>query len=98
MRKKSVWVYELETRRNPTDRKCLKPSSHFDHTPESLAIAITSPRFQPIVSEVEYMIIDELHSMVSTKRGVHLSLTLSLLDSLLKNRAAHRYFRHDGTA
>ena len=31
------------------------------------------------------MIIDELHSMVSTKRGVHLSLTLSLLDSLLKN-------------
>ena len=54
-------------------------------TPESLAIAITSPRFQPIVSEVEYMIIDELHSMVSTKRGVHLSLTLSLLDSLLKN-------------
>ena len=54
-------------------------------TPESLAIAITSPRFQPIVSEVEYMIIDELHSMVSTKRGVHLSLTLSMLDSLLKN-------------
>jgi len=54
-------------------------------TPESLAIAITSPRFQPIVSEVEYMIIDELHSMVPTKRGVHLSLTLSLLDSLLKN-------------
>ena len=54
-------------------------------TPESLAIAITSPRFQPIVSEVEYMIIDELHSMVSTKRGVHLSLTLSLLDSLLLN-------------
>ena len=54
-------------------------------TPESLAIAITSPRFQPIVSEVEYMIIDELHSMVSTKRGVHLSLTLSLLDSLLMN-------------
>ncbi len=54
-------------------------------TPESLAIAITSPKFQPIVSEVEYMIIDELHSMVPTKRGVHLSLTLSLLDSLLTN-------------
>ena len=58
-------------------------------TPESLAIAITSPRFQPIVSEVEYMIIDELHSMVSTKRGVHLSLTLSLLDSLLTVSYTH---------
>ena len=52
-------------------------------TPESLAIAITSPRFQPIVSEVEYMIVDELHSLVPTKRGVHLALTLSYLDTLL---------------
>ena len=53
-------------------------------TPESLAIAITSPRFQPIVSELEYMIVDELHSLVPTKRGVHLALTLSYLDTLLK--------------
>ena len=53
-------------------------------TPESLAIAIASPKFQPIVSEVEYMIIDELHSLVPTKRGVHMSLTLSFLDTLLK--------------
>ena len=53
-------------------------------TPESLAIAITSSNFIPLIDQVEYMIIDELHSMVSTKRGVHLSLTLSLLDSILK--------------
>ncbi len=52
-------------------------------TPESLAIAITSPRFQPIISDVEYMIIDELHSLVPTKRGVHLALTLAYLDTLL---------------
>jgi ATP-dependent Lhr-like helicase len=58
-------------------------------TPESLAIAITSPRFQPIVSEVEYMIVDELHSLVPTKRGVHLALTLSYLDTLL-NRPVQR--------
>ena len=50
-------------------------------TPESLAIAITSPRFQPIISDVEYMIIDELHSLVPTKRGVHLALTLAYLDT-----------------
>ena len=52
-------------------------------TPESLAIAITSPRFQPIVNAVEFMIIDELHSLVPSKRGVHLALTLSYLDTLL---------------
>ena len=53
-------------------------------TPESLAIAITSPKFQPIISDVEYMIIDELHSLVPTKRGVHLALTLAYLDTLLE--------------
>ena len=58
-------------------------------TPESLAIAITSPRFQPIVSELEYMIVDELHSLVPTKRGVHLALTLSYLDTLLKLSLIH---------
>ena len=62
-----------------------KPPHILITTPESLAIAITSPKFQPIIGEVEYMIVDELHSMVPTKRGVHLSLTLSLLDSLLTN-------------
>ena len=60
-----------------------KPPHILITTPESLAIAITSPRFQPIVSEVEYMIIDELHSLVPSKRGVHLALTLSYLDTLL---------------
>ena len=65
-------------------QKMLKNPPHIlITTPESLAIAITSPRFQPIVSELEYMIVDELHSLVPTKRGVHLGLTLSYLDTLL---------------
>ena len=74
-----------DTSQSDRQKMLRKPPHILITTPESLAIAITSPRFQPIVSDVEYMIIDELHSMVSTKRGVHLSLTLSLLDTLLKN-------------
>ena len=53
-------------------------------TPESLAIAISSKRFQPLVSNVEYIILDELHSLVPTKRGTLLALTISLLDTLLE--------------
>ena len=49
-----------------------------------MAIAISSPRFQPIVSNVEWIIIDEMHSLVPTKRGVHLALTISLLDTILE--------------
>ena len=53
-------------------------------TPESMAIAISSKKFQPIVENVEYIILDELHSLVPTKRGTHLALTISMLDTLLK--------------
>ena len=61
-----------------------KPPHILITTPESMAIAISSPRFQPIVSNVEYIIIDEMHSLVPTKRGVHLALTISLLDTILE--------------
>ena len=53
-------------------------------TPESMAIAISSKKFQPIVENVEVIILDELHSLVPTKRGTHLALTISMLDTLLK--------------
>jgi ATP-dependent Lhr-like helicase len=53
-------------------------------TPESMAIAISSKKFQPLVENVEYIILDELHSLVPTKRGTHLALTISMLDTLLK--------------
>ena len=49
-----------------------------------MAIAISSKKFQPIVEDVEYIILDELHSLVPTKRGTHLALTISMLDTLLK--------------
>ena len=62
-----------------------KPPHILITTPESMAIAISSPKFQPIVSEVKWIIIDEMHSLVPTKRGVHLALTISLLDTILQN-------------
>ena len=66
-------------------QKMLKNPPHIlITTPESMAIAISSKKFQPIVQDVEYIILDELHSLVPTKRGTHLALTISMLDTLLK--------------
>ena len=66
-------------------QKMLKNPPHIlITTPESMAIAISSKKFQPIVEDVEYIILDELHSLVPTKRGTHLALTISMLDTLLK--------------
>ena len=49
-------------------------------TPESLALAVGSKRFRPILQNLRYMVVDEMHSMVPTKRGTHLALTLAHLD------------------
>ena len=73
-----------DTSQSDRQKMLRKPPHILITTPESMAIAVGSSRFQPIVSRVKWMIIDELHSLVPTKRGVHLSLTLSFLDTLLK--------------
>jgi len=49
-------------------------------TPESLSLAIASPKFSAILSQTEHLIIDELHSLIPTKRGTLLALTVARLD------------------
>lgn len=48
-------------------------------TPESLAILLNSPKFMEKLRTVKWVIIDEIHSMADTKRGVFLSLALERL-------------------
>ncbi|MBP7708454.1 ATP-dependent helicase [Candidatus Pacearchaeota archaeon] len=48
-------------------------------TPESLAIMINSPKFSEKFQMLEFVIIDEIHSLAENKRGTHLSLTFERL-------------------
>ena len=48
-------------------------------TPESLYILLTSPRARELFRTVRTVIVDEIHTMVGSKRGVHLSLSLERL-------------------
>jgi ATP-dependent Lhr-like helicase len=52
-------------------------------TPESLAIVLTTKKFVEAFQEVEYCIVDEIHSL-GNKRGSFLSLNLERLNSLTK--------------
>ncbi|WP_197524965.1 Lhr family helicase [Botrimarina hoheduenensis] len=56
-------------------------------TPESLYLMLTS-KARDILTSVETVILDEIHVMVPTKRGVHLFLTLERLERLRRQRAA----------
>ena len=48
-------------------------------TPESLYILLTSPRARELFRTVRTVIVDEIHTMAGSKRGVHLSLSLERL-------------------
>lgn len=51
-------------------------------TPESLGIIINSPKFRENFRNVEYTIVDEIHSLCENKRGVHLSLSMERLQEM----------------
>ncbi len=51
-------------------------------TPESLAIVLTSYKFIAHLNEVDWCIIDEIHSLAENKRGTHLSLSMERLQTL----------------
>ncbi|MEK6917265.1 MAG: helicase-related protein, partial [Nanoarchaeota archaeon] len=66
-----------------TKAKMLKKPPHIlITTPESFAIVLTSTKFREHLAKVEWVIVDEIHSLASNKRGVHLSLSLERLRNL----------------
>ncbi len=64
-------------------QKMLKKPPHIlITTPESLAIILNAPKFKKKLIGVEYVIVDEIHSLAESKRGVHLTLSLERLQEL----------------
>ena len=51
-------------------------------TPESLAIVLSSKRFREHLTQLWWVVTDEIHSLAENKRGVHLSLSLERLQKL----------------
>jgi ATP-dependent Lhr-like helicase len=51
-------------------------------TPETLAILLNSPKFRERLESVEYVVVDEIHSLADSKRGTHLSVSLERLRRL----------------
>ena len=51
-------------------------------TPETLAILLNSPKFREKLRTVEYVIVDEIHSLAENKRGTHLSVSLERLEAM----------------
>jgi ATP-dependent Lhr-like helicase len=77
-----VGVRSGDTSPSERQRQLRKPPHIFITTPESLALVLSAPKFREKFSQVEYVILDEIHEICDSKRGVHLSLTLERLQEL----------------
>ncbi|MFB6243923.1 MAG: ATP-dependent helicase, partial [Halobaculum sp.] len=64
-------------------QKMLETTPHIlNTTPETLAILLNAPKFREKLRSVEYVVVDEIHSLAENKRGTHLSVSLERLADL----------------
>ena len=64
-------------------QKMLEETPHIlNTTPETLAILLNSPKFREKLRTVEYVVVDEIHSLAEGKRGTHLSGSLERLEEI----------------
>ena len=79
---------KVETRTGDTSsykkvRQKQEPPHMLMTTPESLALLLASPDANDYFKFLKFLIIDEIHSLVNSKRGDLLSLNLSRLDTIV---------------
>ncbi len=58
-----------------------KPPHILITTPESLSIVLSTPKFRSSFRSVQWVIVDEIHEVSSSKRGAFLSLSLERLQA-----------------
>ncbi|WP_292521281.1 ATP-dependent helicase [Methanoculleus sp.] len=61
-----------------------RPPHILNITPETLGILLNSPKFRESLRTVRWVVVDEIHSLAGSKRGVHLSVSLERLEDLVK--------------
>jgi ATP-dependent Lhr-like helicase len=63
--------------------RMLKKTPHIlNTTPESFGILLSAPQFRNKLKTIRWVIVDEIHSLAGSKRGVHLSISLERLEEL----------------
>lgn len=77
-----VGVRTGDTSQSERQKMLRKPPHILITTPESLALILAAPKFREKLSGVEYVILDEIHEVCDSKRGVFLSLTLERLQDI----------------
>lgn len=76
-----VAVRTGDTLPSERQRQAKSPPHIFITTPESLSLVLSTPVFSRKFEAVDYVIVDEIHEVCDSKRGVALSLAVERLQS-----------------
>ncbi len=79
--KVKVAVRTGDTLPSERQRQARSPPHIFITTPESLSLVLSTPVFSTKFESVDYVIVDEVHEVCDSKRGVALSVALERLQS-----------------
>ncbi len=86
LQKIRIAVRTGDTDSGEKQKQLRKPPHILITTPESLAIVLCSPKFSKSLRNVEFLIVDELHSLAENKRGSHLSLSIERLEEIQEGK------------
>lgn len=75
-----------DTTQTERARMTRRPPHILITTPESLHLMLTSARSRKMLATASTVIIDEVHSVMGSKRGAHMMLSLERLDALCERR------------
>ena len=78
----TVMIRTGDTPQSERRRMLKKPPHILITTPESLFLLLTSVSGQKMLKTARWLILDELHALIDTKRGAHLMLSAARLDVL----------------
>jgi len=81
-----TFVRTGDTPQHERARSAKRPPHIVVTTPESLYILLGSESGRRMLASTRTVIVDEIHAMVGSKRGVHLALSLERLESLAGRR------------
>src|SRR5882757_763028 len=77
-----TWVRTGDTPQGERDKARKRPPHIVVTTPESLYILLGSESGRTMLGSTRTVIVDEIHAMVGSKRGLHLAVSLERLEAL----------------
>src|SRR3989338_6037956 len=82
----TIGVRHGDTKQSERTKQKIKPPQIMVTTPESLSTILISPGIREALRNDKWVVIDEVHELIDSKRGVQLSLSLERLRERVREK------------